>query len=64
MRNPVDYRDGDVTLVAHKGDEGVRIGMQALEPWYATGVLIPVDHPAYPAALAFWAALAQAETVK
>lgn len=60
-RNPADYRDGDVTLVVWKGDVGVRIGLQALEPWYGTGVLIPPDHPAYPAALAFQAALAAAE---
>ena len=61
MSNPADYRDGDVTLVVYKGPEGVRIGMQALEPWYGTGVLISVDHPAYPAALALQAALALSE---
>lgn len=56
-----DYRDGDVTLVGAVRQEGVRIGVQALEPWYGAGVLIPPSHPAYRPALALVAALAQAQ---
>jgi len=55
------YRDGDVALVGHVGNDGLRIGMHALEPWYATGVLLKPDHPAYRAGLAFLAALAGSE---
>lgn len=54
-----DFRDDDRTLVVYDDDtKGVRIGIQALEPWYGAGVLIPPDHPAYRAAQAFVAALA------
>lgn len=55
------HRDGDTILIARVGDDGLRIGLQALEPWYGTGVLLTPDHPAYAAGLAFVAALAQAE---
>lgn len=53
-----EYRDGDVTLVGRVFEEGVRIGCQALEPWYGTGVLIPPTHRAYMPAQRLLAALA------
>lgn len=57
-----EYRDPakEVTLVGRVFPDGVRIGCQALEPWYGTGVLIPPSHPAYLPAQRFLAALAQA----
>lgn len=59
-----EYRDPEkeVTLVGRVFPDGVRIGCQALEPWYGTGVLIPSSHPAYLPAQRFLAALAQART--
>lgn len=51
--------EAEVALVGRVGADGVRIGCQALEPWYGAGVLIPQSHPAYAAAVAFLAALAE-----
>jgi hypothetical protein len=61
LPNPAHHRTGDVSLAIHSGLEGVRIGIQALEPFYATGVLIPPDHLAYEAARTLQTILAMVE---
>lgn len=53
--------EGEATLRGRVAEDGVRIGVQFLEPMYGGGVLIPPGHPAYPAAVAFLAALTQAQ---
>ena len=61
MQRVADFRDGEVTLVTANDEQGLRIGLQALGPWYATGICIPPTHPAYHAALALHAALVSAQ---
>lgn len=53
------FASGDTVLVGIELPEGINIGIHASEPYFANGVIIPRDHPAYRPAKQFVAALNQ-----